>query len=148
MAENISGFGLKIQIVASVTFPIGFTVTQFSDDADPFDVPSQQIADTGMGLNGDLTRWSMATPTAVTLNVISGSNDDSLLSFLFEANRVGKGKLGTNDVITMTGIYPDSSIITLTNGVLTNAMPGKSVSTSGKQKSKAYVFAFENEVFA
>lgn len=143
MANDISGFGLQIQVVASVTFPSGFTVSQFADDGDPFDLPSIQIADKAMGLNGDLITWSKANPLTVTLNVVPNSDDDKNLGILFDANRVARGKQSARDVITMTGIYPDGSTITLTPGAITDGMPGNAVASSGRLKSKAYIFAFE-----
>ena len=46
MAQIISGIGLQIQLVSTVTFPNGgFIITQFADDTDPLDVPSMQIGD-------------------------------------------------------------------------------------------------------
>lgn len=142
--NNIGGFGLVINIKASVTFPTGFDVTQFADDADPFDLPSVQIADKSMGLNGDLLIWPKASPILPTLNVIPGSEDDKNLGVLYDANRVGKGKSSAYDVITMTAIYPDGSKKILSNGAITDGMPGDSVASAGRKKSKPYAFAFEN----
>lgn len=148
MATDISGFGTQIQLVASNTFPAGITITQFADDADPLDFPSQQIADKAMGLNGDLETWSKATPINMTVNVIDGSDDDINLSILADANRVAKGKLSVRDVITATITYPSGSFVTCINGKLTDAMPGKSIASSGRLKTKAYVFTFENKIGA
>lgn len=144
MSTNISGFGLQIQLVASNTFPSGIVISQFADDADPFDIPSIQVADKGMGVNGDLVTWSRATPTSITLSIVPNSEDDTNLSVLLDANRVGRGKRGARDVITMTGIYPDGSSITLTEGAITDGSPGNSVASAGRLKSKSYQFAFEN----
>ena len=144
--NDISGFGLKVQMIASVTFPIGIVVTEFADDTDPFDLPSLQIADTAMGLNGDLISWSKANPIKVTLSVIANSISDDLLAILLEANRVGRGKTGARDIITMTGIYPSGSFITLSNGIITNGMPGNGVASAGRLKTKTYEFAFENKI--
>ncbi|EHL7666656.1 hypothetical protein KEH73_000770 [Salmonella enterica] len=142
--EDISGVGLRVTIVASNTFPSGITITQFADDADPFDVPSMQLADKAMGLNGDLITWSKASPLTPTINVIPDSEDDKNLQVLAEANRVAKGKRSALDVITMTVIYPDDSGATYTSGKLTDSMPGKGVSSAGRFKTSAYIFAFEN----
>ncbi|MBB7543943.1 hypothetical protein HEM41_001595 [Escherichia coli] len=142
--EDISGVGLRVTVVASNTFPSGITITQFADDADPFDIPSMQIADKAMGLNGDLITWSKAPPLTPTLNVIPGSDDDKNLQVLAEANRVAKGKRSALDIITMTVIYPDDSGATYTNGKITDSMPGKGVSSAGRFKTSAYIFAFEN----
>jgi tail fiber protein gp32 len=146
---NIGGFGLQIQIVASTTFPAGVTVTQLADDTDPFDIPSIQIADKAMGVNGDLLTWSKANPILINLAVVPSTDpqsDDGKLSILLEANRVGSGKFGANDVITMTGLYPDGSTITLSKGAITDGMPGNALASAGRLKSKVYNFAFQNKV--
>lgn len=143
--ENISGFGLIVNIIASNTFPVGLLLTEFADDADPFDFPSLQIADKAMGLNGDLVWWTKPNPINVTLNVIAGSFSDENLATLFEANRAGRGKIGARDIITMSGIYPSGNIVLLTNGVITDGIPASSVASSGRLKSKSYAFSFENK---
>jgi hypothetical protein len=140
---DISGFNTRVTIRASNTFPSGFTVTEFADDADPVDIPSQQIADKATGLNGHMVTWSKANPIPMTLSVIPDSEDDRNLSALAEANRVGRGKLSARDVITATIIYPDGSTSTLSGGVLTDAPLSTSVASAGRRKSKAYMFAFE-----
>lgn len=142
--QDISGFGAKVQVVASKTFPQGCLVSQFADDADPFDLPSIQIREKAMGLNGDLITWSKATPVAITLAVVPGTEDDKNLSALFEANRVGKGKTSAGDVITITVTYPDGRTLTLKDGVITDGPPGLSFASSGRLKTSSYQFAFEN----
>lgn len=146
MASNIGGFGLVVTVVGDKTFPIGFPITQFADDADPFDVPSIQIKDKAMGLNGDLISWSKPNALVITLNVIPDSDDDNTLAILFESNRVGKGKLAVTDSITLVGVYPDGKIVSYLNGVLTDGVPGTGVASSGRFKSKNYSFAFENRI--
>lgn len=146
MSNDISGFGLQVRLIASRTFPAGVTLTQFADDADPFDLPSLQIVDKAMGLNGDLVTWSKANPINLTLNVVPGSPDDRNLSILMEQNRVGKGKQSARDTIILTGVYPDGRTITFINGKMTDGMPGNSVASAGRLKSKAYIFTFENKV--
>lgn len=145
MTTDVSGFGAQVQIKASVTFPQGFVVSQFADDADPFDFPSIQVGETAMGLNGDLIAWNKANPLAITLNVIPNSEDDINLGLLLEANRVGKGKTSARDVITIVTVYPNGATLTLSEGVITNGPPGNSIASAGRLKSKAYQFAFENK---
>lgn len=141
---DISGFGLRARLVASVTFPNGVEITQFADDADPLDAPSQQVADKAMGLNGDLITWKKANPVIATLNVVPNQDDDKNLAILLEANRVGRGKQAARDVITMTLVYPDGKTKNLTSGVITDGMPMNGVASAGRLKTKAYAFAFEN----
>lgn len=147
MAQNISGFGFSVNIIASTTYPVGLNITQFADDSDPLDVPSLQIGDTAMGINGDLITWSKANPTKVTLSVIPESDNDLALSILLQANRVGRGKTSSRDIIIMNIIYPDqTNFATLINGVITDGTPFLPVQSSGRLKSRSYNFAFENYI--
>ena len=152
--QNISGYGFSVNIIASTTFPIGLFITEFADDSDPLDVPSLQIADSAMGLNGDLIVWSKANPIKATLDVIPNSFSDRNLAILLEANGVGKGKTSAKDIITMTLSYPPNpqfligSIVILTQGVITDGLPLNSVSSAGRLKSKSYAFSFEQRVGA
>lgn len=141
---DISGFGLSVTVKASNTFPSGVKISQFADDGDSLDLPSIQISDKAMGLNGDLITFSKASPLIMTLNIIPDSDDDKNMQVLAEANRVGKGKKSARDVITMTVAYPSGKVVTYTNGAITDGMIGNSVTSAGRMKTKAYVFAFEN----
>lgn len=142
--NDISASGLSINIVADKTFPNGFTFNEFADDADPFDLPSLEIAATAMNLNGNLVTWTAPQPIVPTLNAIPGSEGERNLAILFEANRSASGKLVAKDIITMVATYPDGSTVTLSSGKMTAGFPGKSVASAGRMKSKAYTFAFEN----
>lgn len=146
MSNDISGFGLRINLVASVTFPSGIVLTQFSDDTDPADMASVQIRDKAMGLNGDLITWSKASPLPLVVGVIPGSEDDRNLAALLEANRVGRGKQGAQDEITATLVYPDGTTVSYTDGVITDGVVGKPVASAGRLKTTTYAFAFENRV--
>lgn len=142
--QDISGFGLRLNIRASVTFPVGFDITQFADDADPFDSPEITVAESAMGLNGDLLRWNNANPIVRTISVVPGSDDDRNLAALFEANRAGRGKNPVQDEITLTAVYPDGRVETYSPGAITAGHSGKSVASTGRLKSKTYTFVFEN----
>ena len=144
--QDVTGFGVVINIIASNTFPAGFTVTQVADDADPLDFASVKIADTAMGVNGDLIVWAKAVPLPAVVNVIPGSADDINLQILADANRVAQGKASAGDVITMTVIYPDTTVVTLTGGRITDSMFGKSVAGAGRLKTKPYAFAFAAKI--
>jgi hypothetical protein len=140
--NNISGFSLIININASVTFPTGIVITQLASDSDPFDIPSIQIGDGQIGLNGDATYWAKPQLLKITLNIIPNGDDDRLLSILFNANRVQKGKQSARDIITMTPVYGDGTKATLTNGIISDGMPSLSIAGEGKFKTKAYSFMF------
>lgn len=144
--EDVSAFGFQIRLIASTTFPQGFDISQFADDSDPFDIPAVAIGDAAMGLNGDLITWSKANPLKTTIGVIAGSADDSNMSVIYEANRVGKGKISARDIITLVGIYPTGRVITLGPGKMLEGMPGFSVASAGRLKTKVFNFSFENIV--
>lgn len=144
--ENISGFGTSLIVIASNTFPIGFEISNFADDSDPIDVPTLQIGDTAMGLNGDLITWSKANPIKLTLAVVPLSQDDINLNILLQANRVGKGKIGARDIITMNIKYPAGNFVQMIQGIITDGSPFSAVSNSGRIKSKTYQFSFENMI--
>jgi hypothetical protein len=143
---DISVFGARVQVVASNTFPSGFSVSQFADDADPFDSPSLKIKEVAAGVNGDLVSWSKAVTVPVTINVVPNSDDDKNLATLFESNRVGKGKISARDVITISIIYPDLRTVTFSGGVITDGVAALSAASAGRLKTRAYSFAFENVV--
>jgi len=143
MTNDISGFGLRARLIASRTFPAGITLTQLADDTDPLDLPEIVVAETAMGVNGDLLSWSKANPVVVVLAVIPNSEDDRNLGILLEANRVAKGKQGARDAITVTVVYPDGRTKTVSGGTITTGRPGQSVTSAGRMKSKPYTFAFE-----
>lgn len=147
MANNISGFGVSVRLVASVTFPTGISLTQFADDSDPFDVPSMQVADTAMDVNGTLYTWSKANPPKVTIGVNPNTDDDANLGILLEANRPANGKTPALDKITISCIYPDGSTATFSGGSITDGMPANGIASAGRLKSKAYNFAFQNLSF-
>lgn len=140
--QSVTGFGIVVTLIASNTFPTGLPVTQFSDDTDPILINDVKIADTAMGLNGDLLAWAKATALPMTLNVIPGSADDVNLQILANANRVGQGKNSANDVLSATIVYPDGSVVVLTGGIITDASFGRGVQSSGRQRTKSYSFLF------
>lgn len=144
MTINISGFGSILNIVASTTFPVGFTITQFSNDADAFDFPLLEIADGVMGVNGDLLVWNKANPIKTSVNVVPEGEDDENLSILFAANRVGQGKASARDIITFSLILPNGNLVTFSDGFIISGMPATAVSGEGRMKTKQYEFMFQN----
>lgn len=144
MAQDVSGFGFVLTLIASNTFPSGFPLSQFADDVDPFDFPVIDVNDVAMGLNGDLISWSKATPLKVTMSVIAGSDDDANLAVLLEANRVGQGKISARDVITVNAVYPSGNTLSLTSGKILSGPSGKSIASAGRIKTPVYMFAFQN----
>lgn len=140
---NVSGYGLKGRVIASNTFPAGFSVEAFADDADPLDSPDFTASDTASALNGDLVVWNRAAGIEVAFNVIPTSDDDINLSTVLEANRVGKGKRGARDVISITTIYPSGMVVNYSKGVIISGSLIPAVASAGRLKTRQYRFRFE-----
>lgn len=146
--SDISAAGLSIFLQASFTFPQGFSITEFSDDTDPFDTDNLIIGEQAMGLNGNQVFWQRANPLRVTLSVVAYSDNDTNLAILFDANRIGTGKTTVNDIITMTATYPNSPdrpTVIYTEGIIMEGSPVGSVASTQRIKSKTYVFGFGNK---
>ncbi|WVW37741.1 putative tail fiber protein [Aeromonas phage Gekk3-15] len=139
---NASGFGTTVTLTASNTFPQGFKITQFADDADSLDMPELTLAESGMGLNGTHVVWAKPGVMELVTNIIPNTPDDSNLAILAENNRVAEGKRVSRDNITFVISYPDGSTITLADGIIVGAMPIKSISQAGRIKTRPYKFRF------
>lgn len=144
MTIDASAFGVIVSLQASISFPAGFDVSFFADDADPIDLPQLQISDKAMGMNGDLVTWSKANPIPLTLNVLPENDENDNLNVLAQSNRAVRGRRPVRDIITATITYPSGRVLRLLRGKLTDAPIGDSVASSGRIKSKAYVFTFED----
>lgn len=144
MTIDVSAFGSRINLVASRTFPTGIEITSLADDADGIDSPSLQIADKAMGINGDLVKWSKANPIPLTINVLANTEDDDNMQVLARANRAVRGRRPALDDITAVVTWADGRVTRYLRGALTDAPLADSAASSGRLKSKAYVFAFED----
>lgn len=142
--QNVSTFGLSASIVGSNTFPNGFQVTAWADDADPLDSPDLEIAQSGMGTNGDLVVWSKPEGIEISISVIPFSVDDQNLDALFNANRVAKGKTSARDVITIALAYPNGAKVTMDPGIAIVGSVIPQAQQSGRVKTRNYRFRFEN----
>ncbi|TBL36492.1 hypothetical protein EYY80_36545, partial [Klebsiella oxytoca] len=125
-------------------FPAGLPITTFSDEGDPLDLPTVNITQTAVDINGNLVSWSSPTPQTVTINVLAGSEEDENLAILFDANTARRGRRPASDVITLVASYGDGSITTARNGRITDGCRGNSVAGAGRLKSKQYTFIFQD----
>ena len=110
---NVSGLGLTVTIQSVPTFPQGFSIDQWPDDADPLTVGDVQVTDTAMGVNGDMITWNKANPIPVELSVIPNTEADKNLGILLKMNRSAKNKVSVQDSITMVITYTDGHRVNL-----------------------------------
>ncbi len=140
---NISGFGLSAQVTASSSFPSGFTVTSWADNADPLESPDLEAADTAMGVNGDMIVWSRPALIEVTMSVIPTSADDQNLAALLDANRVGKNKTSARDKVGIVWTYPNGLIVNCSPGIILAGSLIPVVTAEGRIATRKYRFKFE-----
>lgn len=143
--QDVSGAGLSVKIIAVPLFPTGFDVTRFASDTDPFDIPNLTIAETSMGLNGDLEVWTTPVPTVINLSVIPNTEEDENLGIIWDAEKYERNKVHIPNNITMIATYPDGKIVVLPVGRLTGGPAMNSVSQGKRIKSKTYTFTFEGK---
>src|ERR1700692_3740129 len=132
---NISAFGISLAIIASNTFPNGYTITEFAHDADAVDAPDHEVGDTGMGPNGDLVIWNRPVPLEIAYNMIPSSPGDINSNILLEANRAGKGKTSARDIITLVMTYPSGRVVMLNPGTIVTGTLLQPVLAEGRLKS-------------
>jgi hypothetical protein len=141
--HNSSGFSFNATLIASKTFPnTGINITSWADDADPFDVPVINVAQTAKNINGTLITWSFAEPIPISFSVIAGTQDDQSLQFLLAANTPFPGGVLANDVITITANYPTGDRKIFSDGVIISGVPAIAISSGQRTKTNSYTFHF------
>lgn len=144
--EEISVLGTKAYLTADKTFPAGFEINKFPADSDGIDIQESQIANTEMGVNGDLIGWRTAVPQSLTLTVIPGSDEDKNLQILLDRNRAAKGRVFAQDIITLVVTLANGTTHTFSNGLIISGELGYSITSQGKIRTKRYGFMFEQFV--
>lgn len=141
---DISGSKSKITIISVPTFPQGLVIEEFATDTDPLVFDEMQIAETEVGVNGDVATYQKPALINVTLSVIPNSESDKNLQILFNSNRSAKNKVSTKDDITMVVAYTDGKIVTLSGGTIMTGVPANSITQDSKLATKSYRFNFAN----
>jgi hypothetical protein len=144
--QNVSANGSSIRLVASYTFPAGFDLTKFADDADPFDFTDNAVASHGSGINGDLVVWSTAGGIEMTLSALPDTDECRNLEILWAANKVAPQKVSVKDIITLIVNLPNGRQEIFSGGSITSGPAGTSASSDGRLKTKQFSFVFERKV--
>lgn len=139
---DISVAGSKVTIIAVPTFPQGFTIEEWATDADPLTIEDVQIAQSEVGVNGDVVSWHRAVMVNIDINVIPNSEADKNLMILTATNKIEKNKVSLHDNITMVIAYPDGTIKTFSEGTIVSGSVANSMTNDGKIRSKNYKFTF------
>lgn len=146
MSVDVSAMGLKVLIKAAPSFPVGIEVTHFADDGDSLNISDITTMESGMGVNGDLVVWRVATPCELSINVIPGTDECRDLETLFNLNMTQKNRVSSKDIITMVITHPDGKQTVLSNGYIIGGKPAQDYSSNGRANSREFRFVFENNI--
>lgn len=143
---NVSAMGIKVQIIAVPTYPVGVTLTKFADDGDSIELPEMTIMQRGMGVNGDMVIWKTAVPCSFSVNLIPGTEECDDIERLFNLNMVQKNRASYTDVLTAIITHPNGKVTMLTDGYIEAGKPFQDYSSNGRAKSRRFSFVFQNNV--
>lgn len=139
---DVSGFGTGIVIVALQSFPMGFSLSKFADDAEPISAKDIEAVGYEMLYDGTLFSFDKAAPVELSVSVIPGSDDDLNLKILLSSKKGAKKLIPLTDVTSMVITYPDGGRVILTNGTILRGPLVDSIETSGRRKSNTFTFVF------
>ena len=139
---SVSASGTTILLTATKSFPVGFEISAFGKDNDPFDIPDLEVADAEIDLNNNFYYWGLDNPIETTINVAQNTDECKNLDVLFKRN--GKTKNRALDQISLVKIFPDGTQFMLTEGIITKGGIGKPMDSTGKLKNKQFYFKFNS----
>lgn len=142
--QNVSAFGTSITIVATQSFPIGFTITDFSDDKDPLKI--EEIEPTGYDplIDGSLFFYDKTAPVKVVVSVIPGSADDINLKIMLQARKGSASVIPLPDVTSMVIAYGNNGTVAFSNGSLVSGPLADSIQQAGRYSGNSYTFIFSS----
>lgn len=140
--QDISAFGTSITCLALSSFPMGFSISQFADDADPLSIEEIEPTGSEMLYDGSIFFFDKAAAVKLSISVIAGSDDDINMKILLQARKGTPSIIPLPDITSMAISYPDGGRIMLTNGSIYKGPIGDSLLASGRKKGNTYSFQF------
>lgn len=140
--QDISGFGTTITLIATRSFPFGFTLSKFADDVDPIAAEAVEPNGYEMLYDGTLFAYGKAAPIKVSVSVIAGSVDDINCKLLVSANKSSGSVIPLPDVTSMVITYPDGGRVVLSGGTILSGPVLDGILPAGRRKSNTYNFVF------
>ena len=138
--QNISGFGAKVTVVATVSFPVGFDITQFADDKDPLKIEEVELTGFELLIDGSLFTFNKGAAIKVEISVIPGSDDDINLKILLQAK---KGSvIPLPDVTSIAITYGNGGIVGFSAGAIVSGPLADSISSDARLVGNRYTFVF------
>jgi hypothetical protein len=142
--QDVSAFGTTITILATQSFPIGFTVDNFSDDKDPLKIENIEATGYTFLIDGSLFIFDKAALIKVEVSVIAASDDDINFKTMLQARKGSSSIISLPDVTTMTIAYGNGGVVMFTAGSIVSGPLGDSIEQSGRHPSNTYTFVFSD----
>lgn len=139
---DISAFGTKINIVATTSFPMGFSLSAFADDEDPLSVAEVEVSGFEKLFDGSIFTYDKTSPVLLSVGILPNSDDDINLKVLMQMRKSTTSILPIKDVTTMIVTYPDGGRIALSEGTILSGALADSITRQGRKKGNVYHFVF------
>lgn len=139
--QDVSGFGTKVTIVALQTFPVGFTVSKFTDDEDPLKIEAIEPVGYELLIDGSLFAFDKAAAIKVAISVIPGTAEDINCKILLQGKKGSSSIIPLPDTTSMIIQYPNGTVA-LSNGTILSGPLADTIKQEGRFKGNTYVFVF------
>lgn len=139
---DISGFGTGITIVATTSFPVGFTLSSFADDEDPLSVENTEVSGYEKLYDGTIFTYDKTSPLLLSVGVMPNSEDDANLKILLQMRKSSASILPLPDTTSMVICYPDGGKVAMSNGTMLSGPLADSLTAQGRKKGNVYHFVF------
>lgn len=144
--QEVSANGVKLMLFASVSYPVGVEIATFNPGDDPISADDLTIAETEMGVNGNMIVYRTPYAYNMVFNITPMTEVDQILENIANADRIASGKLSAKNILTLQVIYPQGRILTYIDGALTGIPGGFSSSGNGRINGRRYAMTFRNMV--
>jgi hypothetical protein len=139
---DISAFGTGITVIATTSFPVGFSISSFADDEDPLNVENTEVSGYEKLYDGSIFTYDKTSPLLLSVGVIAGSDDDINLKILMQMRKSSPQLLPLPDTTSMVICYPDGGKVAMSNGTILSGPLADSLTAQGRRKGNVYHFVF------
>jgi hypothetical protein len=139
---DVSAFGAGITIVALTSFPMGFSLSSFSDDEDPLNVEQLEVSGYEKLYDGSIFTFDKTSPVLLSVGVMPNTDDDTNLKILLQMRKSSPQLLPLPDTTSMVITYPDGGRIVLSDGSILSGAIADSLTAQGRKKGNVYHFVF------
>ena len=139
---DVSAFGSSIRVISTVSFPVGFKLSQFADDEDPLSVSEVEVSGFEKLYDGNIFIFDKTSPILLSVGVMPNTDDDINLKILLQQRKSSSQILPLPDVTAMIVEYPDGGRVALSDGGILSGPLADSLTTQGRKKGNVYHFVF------